>query len=84
MKIRSEIHAGYTSVEQCQADAQYWKDNANAMETFAKTGTWPSGMPYPYVPTTLPAYPTTPTYPPSSSGGYVQGVWYADLSGACG
>jgi hypothetical protein len=84
MKIRSDVRAGaYSSVEQCQADAKAWKGYAESMESFSKTGVWPAGQPYPPQPTAPP--PTYyPPYPPtSSSGGYIQGVWYPDVSGSC-
>jgi hypothetical protein len=71
MKIRSDLHAGYTTVQECQADAKYWKTQAKAMQGFAKTGKWPAGLPY-------------PTKQSQTGGGYVGGVWYPDRSGACG
>ena len=82
MKIRTDISAGYTSLEQCQADTLYWKNMAYTMEVFARTGVW-NGTPKPPTqpPTQPPTYPTYPSYP---TGGYVGGVWYPDYSGACG
>jgi len=78
MKIRTELHAGYSDINECQGDANYWKMEAQAMEQYAKTGKWPSGVPYP----TYTYYPPD-TYTPTTGGGYVNGVYYPDKSGTC-
>jgi hypothetical protein len=86
MKIKSNLHAGYTSYEECQKDVNYWKMEAQAMDQYSKTGTWPSDVPYPTY-TTTPPPPTTLPYPPTyptTGGGYVKGVYYPDYSGYCG
>ena len=81
MKIKTDIHAGYSTYEECQKDLNYWKSMAQAMDQYSKTGTWPSDLAYPTKPTT-PTYPTYPTYP-TTGGGYVNGVYYPDYSGYC-
>lgn len=75
MKIRSNIRAG-NALSQCQQQRDYWKARATEMEKIATSSKPPT--PYPPYP---PYYPPTP---PVSGGGYVNGVWYADRSGACG
>jgi len=83
MKIKSNLHAGYTTYEECQKDVNYWKTMAQAMDAYANTGVWPSDLAYP----TTPYPPTYPTYPPTyptTGGGYVNGVYYPDYSGYCG
>jgi hypothetical protein len=80
MKIQSDLHAGM-SLSQCEASRNYWKG-------LVKSGTCVAN-PYPPYPTTPPTttypptYPTYPTYP-TTGGGYVNGVYYADMSGTCG
>jgi len=72
MKIRSDIHAGAMSLQQCQAERDYWKNQANKMEAIAKgPGTYP------------PYNPPTPK-PPTSGGGWIGGTYYPDRSGICG
>ncbi len=61
MKIKTDIHAGYSTFEECQKDLNYWKTMAQAMDAYSKTGAWPSDLPYPTVPTT-PTYPPLPTH----------------------
>ena len=79
MKIKSDLHAGMTYTE-CDAQRNYWK-------SMAQSGKCNAYSPPPYYPPTY--YPPT-TYPPtyypptSSGGGYVNGVYYSDMSGACG
>lgn len=78
MKIKSDLHAGMTYTE-CDAQRNYWKSMAQSGKC---TGYYP---PYPYPPTPYPPTPYPPTpYPPSGGGGYVNGVYYPDYSGACG
>ena len=83
MKIKSDIHAGMTYTE-CDVQRNYWKSMAQSGKC---TGYYP---PYPYPPTPYPPTPYPPApyppapYPPSGSGGYVNGVYYSDMSGACG
>jgi hypothetical protein len=74
MKIRSDIHAGTTALEACQAERDYWKAKATYMEQIAKG---PGYSPQP------PYYPPSPSQP-TSGGGYVGGVYYPDKSGVCG
>lgn len=76
MKIRSNIHAG-NALSQCQQQRDYWKAKALEMEKIATS-------PKPKPPTPYPPYPPYPPTPQPSGGGYVNGVWYADRSGACG
>jgi hypothetical protein len=73
MKIRSDIHAGTTALQACQAERDYWKAQATYMEKIAKGPGNTTQPPY---------YPPSP-YPPSG-GGYVGGVYYPDKSGLCG
>ena len=80
MKIKSNLHAGYDTYNECSQDVNYWKMEAQAMDQYSKTGTWPSGVPYP---TTYTPPPVQPTYP-TTGGGYVNGVYYPDYSGYCG
>ncbi len=80
MKIKSNLHAGYSTYEECQKDVEYWKMEAQAMEQYSNTGIWPSDVPYPSYYTQ--PYPPQPVYP--SGGGYVNGVYYPDYSGYCG
>jgi hypothetical protein len=75
MKIKSNLHAGYNTYEECQADLNYWKTMAQAMDTYSKSGQWPAGLPYPVAP--VPPTPVTP------GGGWVNGVYYPDYSGYC-
>jgi hypothetical protein len=74
MKIRSALYAGVT-FEQCDQVRNYWKQMAQSGQC----------IPNPYPPTpTPPAPPPTPSpYPPSAGGGWVNGVWYPDMSGYC-
>lgn len=84
MKIKTNLHAGYSTYEECQKDVNYWKTMAQAMDVYSKTGVWPSDLPYPTAPKPPTTYP--PTYPPSyptTGGGYVNGVYYPDYSGYC-
>lgn len=83
MKIKTDIHAGYSTFEECQKDLNYWKTMAQAMDAYSKTGAWPSDLPYPTVPTTPTTPPTYPPTYPTTGGGYVNGVYYPDYSGYC-
>ena len=83
MKIKSNLHAGYTDYNDCQQDVEYWKMEAQAMDQYSKTGAWPSDLPYPTVPTTPTSPPTYPPTYPTTGGGYVNGVYYPDYSGYC-
>ena len=78
MKIRSDIHAGAMTRldQQCQAERDYWKAQANKMEAIAK-GPGPNPPYYP------PYNPPTPK-PPVSGGGWVGGTYFPDRSGLCG
>jgi crotonobetainyl-CoA:carnitine CoA-transferase CaiB-like acyl-CoA transferase len=69
MKIKSDVHAGMTYAE-CDAQRNYWK-------SMAQSGHCTGYGPQP------PYYPPYNPYPPSG-GDYVNGVWYPDMSGACG
>jgi hypothetical protein len=78
MKIKSNVHAGMT-YQECDAQRNYWKKMAQSGKCNAYYP--PASYPPTYYPPTY--YP--PTYPPTSSGGgYVNGVYYADMSGSCG
>ncbi|MBP1692212.1 MAG: hypothetical protein H6Q37_95 [Chloroflexi bacterium] len=85
MKIKTNVCAGMT-FEECDAQRNWWKQQANMMESYANsTATYPpSGLwfpcqtqPYPPAPP-----PTPPT--PTTCGGYVNGVCVPDVSGTCG
>ena len=69
MKIKSDLKAGMT-FEECDAQRNYWKG-------LVKSG---QCIPNPYPPG---PYPPGPTPPSPHGGGYVDGVWYPDLSGYC-
>jgi hypothetical protein len=71
MKIRSNIRAG-DALADCQKQRDYWKAQATYMEKVATSTT-------PKPPTTPPTTPTT-----SVSCGWVNGVYYGDMSGTCG
>jgi|PlaIllAssembly_1097288.scaffolds.fasta_scaffold631727_2 hypothetical protein len=80
MKIRSDIHAGTTFAE-CDVQRDCWKKQAELMEKYANgsSSTPPSGLQFP------PYICTSSSYQPyPSGGGYVNGVYYPDKSGACG
>ncbi len=80
MKIKSDLHAGMT-YEECDAQRNYWKGMAQSGHC---TGVNPQPYPpTPYPPTPYPPYNPYPPAPPSG-GGYVNGVYYHDYSGACG
>ena len=46
MKIRSDIHAGTTALEACQAERDYWKAKATYMEQIAKGPGYSPQPPY--------------------------------------
>ena len=79
MKIRSDIHAGTTFAE-CDVQRDCWKKQAELMEKYANgsSSTPPSGLQFP------PYICTSSSYQPyPSGGGYVNGVYYPDMSGTC-
>jgi len=78
MKIKSNLHAGYNTYQECQADLNYWKTMAQAMDHYSRTGYWPSDLGYPVAPV-----PPTPVPPATSGGGWVNGIYYPDYSGYC-
>jgi len=73
MKIRSNLRAG-DALAQCQKERDYWKAQAVYMEAIATAPV------YTQPPSTTP--PTTTTT--GSNCGWINGVYYADRSGACG
>ena len=76
MRVRSDIRAGDESqaLKECQKQRDYWKALAAQMEAIAKA-------PAPKPPAPAPAPPS----PTGGSGcGWVNGVYYGDMSGACG
>jgi hypothetical protein len=75
MKIKTDVHAGMSYAE-CDAQRDWWKQQAQMMESFAKSRsmTPPAGL----------WWPNQTTPPPTNSGGWVDGVWYQDMSGYCG
>jgi hypothetical protein len=73
MKIQTSLRAGVT-YQQCDAQRNYVKG-------LVKSGKCVAGYPYPPAP--YPPYPPQPV-PPPSTGGYVNGVYYPDMSGTCG
>ena len=78
MKIRTNIVAGMTFAE-CDAQRNWWKQQAQLMEQYSnnvKAGS-PAGL-------WLPSSGGTVYPPSSSSGGYVNGVYFPDQSGVCG
>lgn len=79
MRIRSNLTAGMT-YEECDQQRDWWKEQANLMESYANSSgkTPPAGL---WFPTS--GQPTNPTYP-TTGGGYVNGVYYSDMSGVCG
>lgn len=81
MKIQSNIHAGAMTLQQCQAQRDYWKAQATKMEAIAN-GPGPYYPPNPYPPNPYPPQPTP--QPPTPGGGWVNGIWYSDQSGLCG
>ena len=79
MKIRTNLSAGMT-FEECDAQRNWWKEQAYLMQTYAigDSTTPPAGL---WLPSS--GSGSSPTYP-TSGGGYVNGVYYADQSGVCG
>ena len=70
MKTATQLRAGYTTIEECQKDRDYWKAQAQRMQTIANGGVYPPAPqpplpPPPIYPTPLPqpVYPTPPTNP---------------------
>jgi hypothetical protein len=79
MKVYTDLRAGMT-YEECDAQRNYWKQAA-------QTGNCQAVLSDMNPPTTPP--PTTTTPPPTTgttgfSCGYVNGVYYGDMSGTCG
>ncbi len=74
MKIRTNLSAGMT-FEECDQQRDWWKQQAELMEQYSKSSstTPPAGLWFP-----------TSGGQPSTGGGYVNGVYYADMSGVCG
>jgi len=76
MKTRTNLRAGADALQQCKKEKEYWKSQAERMESIAncsKPYVPPQPVPVPY-----------PPYPPYQGGGYAGGVWYPDRSGNCG
>ncbi len=76
MKTRTDIRAGADALQQCKQQKDYWMNQAQYMENvlaqcqyYHPPAPQPQPQPYPY------------PYP--SGGGYVNGVWYPDMSGTC-
>ncbi len=80
MKIKTNISAGMT-FEECDAQRDWWKTQAGMMEEYYNGNVYypPTGLWYPCSGTPAPAPAPIPT-----GGGYVDGVWYPDMSGTCG
>jgi len=78
MKIQTNLRAGM-NLQQCQRERDYWKAQAERMETIAKS---PAPQPNPYPPTPYPPQPTP--QPVTPTGGWINGIWYSDHSGWCG
>jgi hypothetical protein len=73
MKTRTDLRAGADELTACKKEKEYWMNQYNYMQSvLAKCGS-----------TTPPTSPPPGPYP-STSGGYVGGIWYSDKSGACG
>lgn len=90
MIVRSDLHAGATSYEQCARQVEYWKDMAYQMQVYAKKGKpWqrPPIAQDPNYPTypTYPSYPSQPSQPSKPVAGVPANVWgVRDYSGQCG
>jgi hypothetical protein len=85
MKIKTNLSAGMT-FEECDQQRNWWKQQAQMMNAYLQSSDTypPAGLWYPCATTPPPTYPPT-TYPPTTSGGgYVNGVYYPDMSGVCG
>lgn len=76
MKIKTNVFAGMT-FEECDAQRNWWKQQAALMEGYAtgSSTTPPAGLWFPC---------SAPPQPSTQGGGYVNGVWYPDMSGTCG
>jgi len=79
MKVRSNIRAGNEAeaLRKCQKERDYWKVQAAEMEAIATSPAKPSP---PQQPTPPPSYGTATTV----GCGWVNGIYYPDLSGTCG
>jgi hypothetical protein len=73
MKTRTYLRAGADPLQTCKREKEYWKAQAERMESIANCSN-------PYVP----PQPLPTPVPPYAGGGYVGGVWYPDRSGTCG
>lgn len=83
MKIKTNLTAGMT-FDQCKAQRDWWKNQASTMESYYynKSLVPPAGLWFPCQGN--PTYPGgSGSKPPTSSGGYVDGVWVPDMSGTC-
>lgn len=80
MKIKSNLSAGMTFAE-CDQQRNWWKEQAEMMERYFNDRSLnpPAGLWFPCPPSTTP-----PTVPPTSGGGWVNGVFFPDKSGVCG
>ena len=78
MKIKTNVYAGMT-FEECDVQRDWWKQQAELMNKYYSDSSTrpPAGLWFPC------SGSTTPT-PSTQGGGYVNGVWYPDMSGACG
>ena len=80
MKVHTDLRAGM-SFDECDAQRNYWKQAA-------QTGNCNAVLADMNRPTTPPPTTTTPPPPTSSTGqsgcSWVNGVYYADMSGTCG
>jgi hypothetical protein len=94
MKMRTNLKAGYTSFEECDAERNFWKRAAESMEVCATTGKcsayYPggsggivNGVYFPDRSSYCTGGTTQPTKPPPSNGGWVGGVFYPDRSAYC-
>lgn len=75
MKIRTALSAGMT-FDKCDQIRNYWKYMAQSGSCYTQPA------PPPSTGTPAPPQPTQPSYP-TTSGGYVSGVYYPDKSGIC-
>jgi hypothetical protein len=82
MKIATHICAGYTTLEECQRDRDYWKAQAQRMQTIANGGVYPPAPQPPLPPP--PVYPIPPVYPtPQPSNSLPRPAGVTDHSGWC-
>jgi hypothetical protein len=80
MNIKSGLTAGM-SYEQCTELREWWKDMARNGPCVANPNPPTPGTP---PPTSAQPPTSTASIQPACYGGYVNGVYYPDLSGTCG